>query len=200
MSRRFGRNQKRAMRSALVEFGKQLEYTQNTVNSLRQQMYSNEQALRLVASILGDDFVGLEPRTIKVDSLDRPYYPFQPRSSMDKFNAFADPGDLADAVACSVLEIEPNRAKVVYYEEQIRFHLMTPAGEAAYGMSRQAWERMPADAKNTCCAVKSPRPWPSTWSSGGSDDETPSQTSIDRSRQGTHWPPESAGRKQYPWR
>lgn len=146
MSRRFGRNQKRAMRSALAEFGKQLDYTQNTVNSLRQQMYSNEQALRLVASILGDDFVGLEPRTLHVDTLNIPAYQ-PPRMPLERLMDLAGPGELADAVACSVLEIEPNRAKVVYYEQQIRFHLMTPAGETAYGMSRQAWERMPADAK-----------------------------------------------------
>lgn len=146
MSRRFGRNQKRAMRSALVEFGKQLEHTQNTVNSLRQQMYTNEQALRLVARVLGDDFVGLEPRRILIDTFDRTYYQ-APRMPMERLMELAEPGELADAVAYSVLEIEPNRAKVAYYEEQIRFRFDTPSGDVSYGMSRQAWDRMPTAAQ-----------------------------------------------------
>ena len=146
MSRRFGRNQKRAMRSALAEFGKQLEYTQNTVSSLRQQMHTNEMCLRLVARVLGDDFVALEPRTVHVDSLERPFYQ-APRMDPQRLLNYLQPGELADAVAYSVLDIEPNRAKVAYYEQQVRFHFHTPTGETTYGMSRQAWDRMPADAK-----------------------------------------------------
>lgn len=144
MSKRFGRNQKRRMRSALAEFGKQLEHSQKNVNSLHQQMHTNEMCLRLVARVLGEDFVGLEPRTVHVSSLDRPFYPV-PRLPAAQMG-FSH-GELADAVAYSVLEIEANPAKVVYYEQQVRFHFHTPAGETAYGMSRQAWERMPADAK-----------------------------------------------------
>jgi len=147
MSRRFGRNQKRAMRSALEEFGAQIGKQLDTISSLHQQMYTNEQALRLVARVLGDDFVALHPRTVHVASLDRPYYPFPPRSNVDDFIDFALPGELASAVAYSVLEIEPNRSKVVYYEEQMRFHFVTPAGDVAYGMTRQAWDRMPLDAQ-----------------------------------------------------
>lgn len=146
MSNRFGRNQKRAMRSALAEFGTQIGHQLKTISSLREQMHSNEQALRLVASILGSDFVGLEPRRLRVESLDRPAYQ-PPRMPLERLMDMAGPGELADAVAWSVLEIEPNRAKVVYYEEQIRFYFYTPAGDVAYGMSRQAWERMPANAK-----------------------------------------------------
>lgn len=146
MSKRFGRNQKRAMRSALAEFGAQIGKQLDTLSSLRQQMYTNEQALRLVARILGNDFVGLEPRCLYVATLNNPFYK-PPRMSLERLMDLAGPGELADAVACSVLEIEPNRAKVVYYEEQICFRFDTPGGDVAYGMSRQAWERMPADAK-----------------------------------------------------
>ena len=143
MSRRFGRNQKRAMRSALAEFGAQIGHQLKTISSLREQMHSNEQALRLVASILGNDFVGLEPRTLHVDSLDHPHYQ-PPRMPLERLMDLAGPGELADAVACSVLEIEPNLARVAYYEEQIRFEFVTPGGDVTYGMSRQAWERMPS--------------------------------------------------------
>lgn len=146
MSRRFGRNQKRRMRSALAEFGDQIQKQLNTINGLHRQMQTNEQALRLVARVLGHDFVGLEPRTLHVDTLDRPAYA-PPRIDPMRMLDYLRPGDLADAVAYSVLEIEPNRAKVVYYEEQMRFHFITPAGEVAYGMTRQAWERMPKAAK-----------------------------------------------------
>lgn len=144
MSRRFGRNQKRAMRSALAELGKKLEHSQKNVESLHQQMHTNEMCLRLVARILGDDFVGLEPRTIQMDTLDRPYF-HPPRMDPQRLISCMHPGQLADAVAYSVLEIEPNRARVAYYEEQIRFRFITPAGDVSYGMSRQAWDRMPKD-------------------------------------------------------
>lgn len=148
MSNRFGRNQKRAMRSALAEFGTIIQKQASTINGLREQMHTNEQALRLVASVLGEDFVGLEPRSVRVDTLDRTHY-HPSRMPLERLMDLAGPGELADAVAWSVLEIEPNRAKVVYYEEQIRFYFYTPTGDVAYGMSRQAWERMPANAKET---------------------------------------------------
>lgn len=143
MSRRFGRNQKRAMRSALEKMDRQLCKQIDVVSSLRNQMQNNEEALRLVASILGNDFVGLEPRTLHVDRLDRQHYQ-PPRMPLERLMDLAGPGELADAVACSVLEIEPNLARVAYYEEQIRFEFVTPGGDVTYGMSRQAWERMPS--------------------------------------------------------
>jgi hypothetical protein len=153
MSKRFGRNQKRAltakMQHALGEASRfEDAYTLNKALSDRQgrQLRSLEYSMDRVASILGDRFYGLPPITQRVRDLrdsmripkQRSVLPFMPNE------------DVAEMLVYAVQELQSITASVQLenMREMIHIYLETPDGRKAYALSRSAWHQMKGDREH----------------------------------------------------
>jgi hypothetical protein len=153
MSKRFGRNQKRAltakMQQAQGEASRFEEaYTLNKALSDRQgrQLRSLEHSMDRVARILGDRFYGLPPISQRVQNLrdsmripkQRSVLPFMPNE------------DVAEMLVFAVEELQSISASVQLetMREMIHIYLETPDGRKAYALSRRAWHEMKGDREH----------------------------------------------------
>lgn len=135
MSKRFGRNQKRAMREALESKTFSLEDMRKQRDNVIANQRPMREALDRVARVLGPHFFGLPAVQRVVSNIARSY-----RVDMGQAISFATPSDLASMVQTSVshLDTVQCRAKVDELRGQAHIRLSTPTGDMAYAISEEA--------------------------------------------------------------
>lgn len=143
MSKRFGRNQKRAMREANNHLAEMVAKGKDREAFLQQQAAQNQRAVEMTAQILGEHFAGLPPKTFQVGEI------FEgmrlPPSSHARFStpeANHIPRRVMDML---ILLVRSQGARRDELTRCVHFRFVTPAGDLAYGMSEDAYRRMPDD-------------------------------------------------------
>ncbi len=145
MSKRFGRNQKRAMRNKIQNQENLLNAHIDQIGSLNTRLHQANEIINLTADILGQHFVGLPVKTNEVKELLRRYeYAIhQPVSNL--LPALHNP--MADLVDAALGYIETHQG-VVYADElrdQVHMRYTSESGDVAYGLSNMAWCRLSED-------------------------------------------------------
>jgi hypothetical protein len=139
--KRFGRNQKRAMRAQVDELTVKLKAANELEALLRHNMRINQEAVEATAAILGRHFAGLSPETMQVDEI-RDGYRMPSHRQADAFDPYASAGEL---VMADLIYLETNEARLQVNEISDAMHLRyeTPMGDVAYALSAKAWHLMP---------------------------------------------------------
>lgn len=151
MSKRFGRNQKRAMR-AQIDSALRLSETQKTLKleamrqlvSTRDRIHDLERAIELTREVLGEFFVTLPPVTKElhqgVDVLDVPHS--QPR---DRYMPYQDCAELV-GMAMRFEQLEAIRHDIQKHFEDLRgmmhIRFRTGAGTMSYAFSPNSFKGM----------------------------------------------------------
>lgn len=145
MSKRFGRNQKRAMRAALVEAGIAAEKAQAECTAVNNYIRPMRQALDNVARVLGKHFVGLPPVERHVQAIQNRYRINQVRDIHD-LSTFISNSEMAHMVntAMHYLELEVGSMRSVVDGLRGMVHMRFRVGdrEVAYGLSMSAIESL----------------------------------------------------------
>lgn len=138
MSRRFGRNQKRAMRAKIADLEYVSELQNITIARLKMQLNEADTVIERTAQVLGDHFATLPVKTHYVkDMLDRFQISiFEPERSWSMRAAVMR--------SLTTLEIEPYQASLHVDELRSMIHLRyaSESGQVGYGLSDQAWKNM----------------------------------------------------------
>lgn len=149
MSRRFGRNQKRRMREALV---RQQQVTANRqevidqsvlqIERLRQHINHQSSIIEHVKEVLGRHFVALEAQDVKMEILPRIFR--WPRYT-DIRTAFSLMGEDAMSEVLEDMMLYPIETKLGELREEVVVRVVTPCGDAAMYVSQDALMRMSDD-------------------------------------------------------
>lgn len=148
MSRRFGRNQRRRLVAALNQANFVNEYQLERIKLYDEDQAKQHKALKLVADILGPNFVALEPKTIQVENLSIPVNVFPFRNDERSTGVEVGAGAFADAVSFSLLQLDSITASHTLNEmrDMVHFNVATPSGELAYSFHHSAFSRVPFSA------------------------------------------------------
>lgn len=139
--KRFGRNQKRAMRAQVDALAANLAAAKETEALLRYNMRTNQDAVEATAAILGRHFAGLSPEAWQVDQI-RDVYQMPPHRPAADFDPHVCAGEL---VMMDLIYLETNEAQLQLNEisDAIHMRYKTPMGDVAYALSAKAWMMMP---------------------------------------------------------
>lgn len=145
MSKRFGRNQKRALRLANNELAEMVARGKDREAELLRAMADNQHTVEMVAQILGENFAGLPPKTVVVDEI---HSPMLMPNRAQRF--MTTPPDLSRHVTAAeyvhdqlMLLVRGDGARRSHLEMATHFRFETPAGALAYAMSDDAYRHMP---------------------------------------------------------
>lgn len=138
MSRRFGRNQKRAMRAKIAELEHQNGLKERKTEDLRNDLRLANTVIERTAQVLGDHFATLPVQTREVKEMQNSFQVsiFQPNRSY--------PIQGAVMHALSAMEIDVYQASLHVDELRNMIHLRyaSESGQVGYGLSQQAWLRL----------------------------------------------------------
>lgn len=154
MGKRFGRNQKRKLKSEMEDLKQQLQGYKFALKShnefLRLEKQKNEvltETVNLTAEVLGKNFIALPAKdaispyasaadTLRVTLPDREQH------------RYSQPLKIANTVKDCIAELELHKAQAcfddLYKMVHMRYH--SPEGEVRYSMSRMSWENLSNDA------------------------------------------------------
>lgn len=143
MSRRYGRNQRRAHRQELAEAQKQNEHLQSTVSLLRETGRRNADCVRFTAEVLGKHFATL-PDSVQVVSK-IPESIRLPQAM--RFRGYVAE-DVVGPLSYTLHALEANRTELRLDDIQkaMRVTYRTPTGIFAYAMTLDAWDLYPDEA------------------------------------------------------
>ena len=163
MSKRFGRNQRRALSAQVAELAEKASYEASKADRYIEadrmnrgllghqsgQVENLKQALRDVADALGKNFYGLPAVVQEIDRM----YPGQrirmpkPLTSAELMPLSSD--QLCELVTCAVYELESISATVKRDQIMGDVHVLleTPDGRKAYAVSQSAWQELRRDPK-----------------------------------------------------
>lgn len=133
MSKRFGRNQKRAMREQIKILERSVLCKNRKISELRTDLYASSIVIERTKQVLGDHFVTLPVQTTEVEDMLRRFkVSFSPRVSYSKTNS-------AVLDALDYIEMDTHQAGVHADELRgmIHMHYRSISGEVAYSLSRQ---------------------------------------------------------------
>lgn len=138
MSRRFGRNQKRAMRAKIAGLESLNEQQSRKISDLRDDINQADTIIERTAQVLGDHFATLPVQTRVVKEMQRSFQVsiFQPNRSYSIQGAVMH--------ALSAMEIDVYQASLHVDELRSMIHLRyaSESGQVGYGLSQQAWSRL----------------------------------------------------------
>lgn len=138
MSKRFGRNQKRAMRAKIAGLEFMAGLRKQEVAELRDDLRRANTVIERTAQVLGDHFATLPVQTLEVKEMQNSFKVsiFQPNRSYS----------IQDSVmrALSAMEIDVYQASLHVDELRniIHFRFVSESGQVGYGLSQQAWSRL----------------------------------------------------------
>lgn len=142
MSRRFGRNQKRAMRNQIQLQEKLLEQHIEHISSLNHDLRQANEVINLTAEVLGEHFATLPVQTAEVKEI-RERYEY-PKRQTSRYS-FGDMNPVISAVQYSLCYIDTYQADARIDELSGAMHMRykSISGNVAYGVSEEAWRRLP---------------------------------------------------------
>lgn len=140
MSKRFGRNQKRAMREQIKILERSVLCKNEKINELRTDLYASSVVIERTKQVLGDHFVTLPVQTTEVEDMLRRFKVsiFSPTEvSYSKTNS-------AVLDALDYIELDTHQASVHADELRgmIHMHYRSISGEVAYSLSDNAWRKL----------------------------------------------------------
>lgn len=138
MSRRFGRNQKRAMRAKIAGLESLNEQQSKKISDLQNDNRLANTVIERTAQVLGDHFATLPVQTHEVKEMQNSFQVsiFQPNRSYSIQGAVMH--------ALSAMEIDVYQASLHVDELRNMIHLRyaSESGQVGYGLSQQAWLRL----------------------------------------------------------
>lgn len=144
MSRRFGRNQKRAMRNQIQLQEKLLEQHIEHISSLNHDLRQANEVINLTAEVLGEHFATLPVQTAEVKEI-RERYEY-PKRQTSRYS-FGGMNPVISAVQYSLCYIDTYQAdaKVDELSGAVHMRYESISGDVAYGVSEEAWRRLPEE-------------------------------------------------------
>lgn len=154
MGKRFGRNQKRKLKSEMEVLKQQLQGCEFALQSqnefLKLEKQKNEvlyETVNLTAEVLGKNFISLPAKDIVTDYVNAVDNLRVMLPNREEYR-YSQPLKLANTVKDCVAELELHKAQAcfddLYNMVHMRYH--SPEGEVRYSMSRMAWENLSNDA------------------------------------------------------
>lgn len=152
MSKRFGRNQKRAMRELLANAESKASSLEEGISQanilsrhLRQKLDHAQDVIREVAYVLGDTFIALPVRTSSVQMLMDRYRVPAIRDMPSLREAMYSHGAAEQCVSMMVHELQGNQLKTTrdHLRGMIHVAYLTPKGDRHYAISESAWYGIP---------------------------------------------------------
>lgn len=142
MSRRFGRNQKRAMRNQIQLQEKLVEQHIEHISSLNHDLRQANEVINLTAEVLGEHFATLPVQTAEVKEI-RERYEY-PKRQTSRYS-FGDMNPVISAIQYSLCYIDTYQADARIDELSGAMHMRykSISGNVAYGVSEEAWRRLP---------------------------------------------------------
>lgn len=148
MSKRFGRNQKRAMRATILEQATELRSADKRISELKNAQRPMREALDEAVRVLGPNFIGLPVTARQVDVIAHNYR-VPAHVAMQNYLPMVSNGEVASLVSCAVYELENHRVDGALdkLRNQVHFYLQTGRGECAYSISpddihQLGWKRL----------------------------------------------------------
>lgn len=147
MSKRFGRNQKRALRAKVDQFAEAHEMDRALLSRQRQQIDTLNAAIKTVAIELGDHFFALPPVQRAVDRIFDTYR--LPKQIPAAALRFLEGEELCHLVEHAVYELSMVTASAARDKITGSVHIMlkTPDGRTGYAVSMSAWESIRRDKR-----------------------------------------------------
>lgn len=143
MSKRFGRNQKRALKQVIADVSAAHMLDCELIKKQRQLIDQQHNTLEDIAEIFGEHFIGLEPASTTTSSLSGEIRVYR-RSTMAVF----PPGSMCDAISNSLARIDAMkttkvRAWIDDMDRRQHVRVVTPGGEVAYAYTEGAFDGLP---------------------------------------------------------
>lgn len=144
MSKRFGRNQKRAMREKI----KEAEYFNQLCSELMKSVRTERDDLREVVDrtkcVLGEHFISLPLKTLEVkDILDRfQVTPFQPHKFFTPNQSREMQAMVLESLHYLEMETHQSSLRVDELRGTIHMRYRSISGEVAYSISEHAWHKL----------------------------------------------------------
>lgn len=135
MSKRFGRNQKRAMREALIEQTDATEAMRKQRDNVIANQRPMREALDRVARVLGPHFFGLPAAKRVVDRLTESY-----RMPVHQVVSLISNSEMEALTQCAITQLDTVSCSALLDELRQLMHvrLHTPRGDIAYAISSTA--------------------------------------------------------------
>lgn len=142
MSKRFGRNQKRAMREEIAKEKERASLSERHLKASISNQAPIREALNRVASVLGKHFYGLPPVQMHIGAIQKSYR--MPR--IQDAAVFAETGLMSSLINYAIDELSVMSCSAARDEMRGTVHLRfeTPAGHFGYGISEAAFRRTTA--------------------------------------------------------
>lgn len=140
MSKRFGRNQKRAMRAQIRAAEKIIEIKTQSIKDIRRHLDAANTIIERTSQVLGDHFVTLPVKTREVEEiLNR----FQVSIFPDRAGILRSV-KINQAVDYALFYIDTHQASVRFDELQQTIHMRYSCinGDVAYALSPMAWKKL----------------------------------------------------------
>lgn len=138
MGKRFGRNQKRAMREQIRLAELVISIRDKTVSQLEMDLKEANTVIERTSQVLGDHFVTLPIKTVEVEEIIKRYKVsiFQPNRNYAINSAVMQALDL--------LNIDTYRASLRVDELRGTIHMryQSISGDVGYGLSEHAWRKL----------------------------------------------------------
>lgn len=145
MSKRFGRNQKRAMRNKIQNQEKLLEHHIEIISSLNWDIRQANEIINRTADILGEHFASLPVKTKEVKEIQNRYR-YSVRMSVP---SYASHGEMAirSFVNSTLSYIDTYQAALSIDDLRNTMHMryISHSGSVGYGLSETVWRKLSED-------------------------------------------------------
>lgn len=144
MSKRFGRNQKRAMRAQIRDHEEAIKIKNQTILELKRILNESNAVIERTSQVLGDHFVTLPVKTREVEEILN-------RFQVSIFNwgsciprSIPRSVKINQAVDYALFYIDTHQASVRFNELQQTIHMRYSCinGDVAYALSPMAWKKL----------------------------------------------------------
>lgn len=142
MARRFGRNQKRAMRNKIQAQELLLEKHIDIIAEKNTELRQANEVIKDTAIILGAHFITLPVQTAEVKEI-RERYEYSTQRTPNYWNADNAPITAFVQHALCYIDTHQADAKIDELSGAIHMSYKSISGQVAYGVSMEAWRRLP---------------------------------------------------------
>lgn len=150
MSKRFGRNQKRAMRKQIQELDQQIKHKNYEIGSIKMDLHQANRIVDMTAKVLGHAFISLPVKTTEVEEI-LSRFEYAGQSPFLGWPGRYSEGPARNAVFHSLCYLETYQGDI--YTDEIRnfvhMRYRSESGAVGYGISNDALNRLPDELLTT---------------------------------------------------
>lgn len=144
MGRRFGRNQKRAMRNKIQAQELLLEKHIDIIAEKNTELRQANEIIKDTAILLGEHFATLPVQTAEVKEI-RERYEYSTQRTPNYWNACNTPITAFVQHALCYIDTHQADAKIDELSGAIHMRYKSISGKVSYGVSMEAWRRLPEE-------------------------------------------------------